>query len=126
MDRDSALLKERVDEYISELERLVKQDSPEAISEYLDDCWDMEFTFNQQGQFNGFSFAVAIGGPNIYITCHRCQALATISGAWGVSKYQDFLNADISDAIWDEGEHLAELATYAIEQRSHYPWSQAA
>lgn len=126
MDRDSALLKQRVDEYISELASLANQDSPEALSEYLNDCWDMEFTFNQQGQFNGFSFAVAIGGPNIYITCHRCQAWATINGAWGASKYQDFLNADISDALWDEGEHLAELATYAIEARSHNPWSQAA
>lgn len=126
MDRDSALLRQRVDEFTSELERLVKQDSPEALSEYLGDCWDMEFTFNQQGQFNGFSFAVAIGGPNIYITCHRCQALATIAGSWGASKYQDFLNADISDALWDEGEHLSELATYAIEQRSHNPWSHAA
>ena len=126
MDRDSALLKERVDEYISELDHLAKQDNPEALSEYLNDCWDMEFTFNQQGQFNGFGFAVAIGGPNIYITCHRCQALAIIDGAWGASKYQDFLNADISDAIWDEGEHLAELATYAIEQRIHNPWSHAA
>jgi len=126
MDRDSALLKERVDEYISELDHLAKQDSPEALSEYLNDCWDMEFTFNQQGQFNGFSFAVAIGGPNIYTPCHRCQALAIIDGAWGASKYQDFLNADISDAIWDEGEHLAELAAYAIEQRSHNPWSHAA
>lgn len=65
MDRDSALLRQRVDEFISELESLAKQDSPEALSEYLGDCWD-------------------------------------------------------------EGEHLAELATYAIEQRSHNPWSHAA
>lgn len=126
MDRDSALLKQRVDAYISELDHLAKQDNSEELSEYLADCWDMEFTFNQQGQFNGFSFAVAIGGPNIYITCHRCQAWATINGAWGASKYQGFFNTEVSDALWDEGEHLAELATYAIEARSHNPWSQAA
>lgn len=126
MDRDSALLKQRVDEFISELESLAKQDSPEALSEYLGDCWDIEVTYNLQGQFNGFSFAVAIGGPNIYITHHRLQRWATISGTWGATQYQDFLNADISDALWDEGEHLAELATYAIEQRSNNPWSRAA
>lgn len=126
MERGSALLKERVDEYIGKLASLAMQDSSEALSDYLSDCWDMEFTFNQQGQYNGFSLAVAIGGPNIYISHHRCQALATISGLWGTTNYQDFLSADVSDALWDAGEHLGELAAYAIEHRRNNLWSHVA
>lgn len=126
MDKDLALLKERVDEFITKLDSLVQSDYSEELSEYLDDCWDIEVTFNMQGEFNGFSLAVAIGGPNIYISCHRCQAVATISGSWGTTNYQDFLSADVSDALWDAGEHLAEQATYAIEHCSRNPWSHAA
>lgn len=126
MDKDLALLKERVEEFMTKLDSLAQSDYSEELSEYLDDCWDIEVTFNMQGEFNGFSLAVAIGGPNIYISHHRCQAVATISGAWGTTNYQDFLSANVSDALWDAGEHLAELATYAIEHRSRNPWSHAA
>lgn len=126
MDRDLALLKERVDEFITKLDSLVQSDCLEELSEYLDDCWDIEVTFNMQGEFNGFSLAVALGGPNIYISYHRCQAVATISGSWGTINYQDCLGADVSDALWDAGEHLAEQATYAIERRSRNPWSHVA
>lgn len=126
MDEGTALLKERVDAYISELASLVKQDNPEALSEYLNDCWDIEVTYNLQGQFNGLSLVVAIDGPNIYITCHRCQPWATINGSWGGSHYQDYLNTEISQALWEEGEHLAELAEYAIQHRLNNPRSHAA
>lgn len=126
MDQGSALLKERVDAYISELESLVKQDNPEALSEYLNDCWETEVTYNLQGEYNGFSLAVAIGGPNIYITHHRLQPWATINGSWGGSHYQDFLNTEISEALWEEGEQLAELAEYAIQHRLNNPRSHAA
>ena len=126
MDEGTALLKERVDAYISELASLVKQENPEALSEYLNDCWEIEVTYNLQGQYNGFSLAVAIGGPNIYITHHRLQPWATINGSWGGSYYQDYLNTEVSEALWEEGEHLAELAEYAIQHRLNNPRSHSA
>lgn len=125
MDEGTALLKERVDAYISELASLVKQDSPEALSEYLNACWEIEVTYNLQGEYTRLSLT-ANGGSYIYITHHRSQPWATISGSWGGSHYQDYLNADISQALWNQAERLAELATYAIQARSKNPGSKGA
>lgn len=125
MDKSTALLKMRVDAYISELESLVKQYSPEALSEYLNYCWEIEVTYNLQGEYTGLSLT-AKGGSYIYITHHRSQPWATISGSWGGSHYQDYLNTEVSQALWNQAERLAELATSAIQARSKNPGSHAA
>lgn len=58
---------ERVLSIANDINDIAESGDNEAMAEYLDDVFDIEYRINYEKCFRSVCVAVAIGGPNIYI-----------------------------------------------------------
>jgi len=71
--------------------------------DYLQDCLDMQYIVNGEGEFLGARILVAFGGPNIWIDTMRC----TVDGNWWGDQHSEGYGFDamgIEDAcreLWE-------------------------
>lgn len=78
----------------------------ENLWDYITDSYNVEYTKTLQGDFRGCRFAIALGGPNIYIDTRENR----LEGYWGDTKfYKGFNSWEVSYII---NKIVEDLASY--------------
>ena len=86
-----------IDEYNELCEQLkeVEHIGASSLSEYFDDCLDVEYTIDSRGNYLGACIWVGLGGPNIWIdTRDRAVKLA-----WGGERAEHSIASDVAEEI---------------------------
>lgn len=81
-----------------------EQEYSSAMDAYFSDVLDITFTCDTHG-YRGVRFAVALGGPNIYVD----QSEGCIRGCWGLDHYEWGITSNACDALYDYGAELFEV-----------------
>ena len=65
------------------------------LSEYFEDCLDIEYTIDSRGNYLGVCVWICVGGPGIWVdTRDRAVKLA-----WGSDRAEAYITSDVVDAI---------------------------
>lgn len=75
-----------------------------GVGAYLDDCYDIKYTIDSRGDFQGVRVMVACGGPNIWIDTNTGQ----VEGAWWLTHATKGLSNDAMRVIDDYFEEIYE------------------
>jgi hypothetical protein len=92
---------------LSSLEKLAEYyecEQGEALDRFMESILDIDYTYNQRGDFKGAEITITCGGPSIWIDTKYKQ----VNGVWG---------SDRIERSYEDGIRLDELAEEASPMR---------